>query len=228
MLVREDVLQVRAPALCFYVLRGSDGLYLIDGGFIGGRYLLRRALRQCGWEHLPIKGILITHGHLDHVLNVATISKETGAWIAAPRLDALHYAGRYAYRNFARVCGWLEAVGRPLFRYRTFSVDHWLDDLSVLPIWHGLTAIHLPGHTEGHMGFYCAPLRLLFSADLFASYGENAHLPPAIFNDKPELIPASVSRAVSLDLTGVLPNHGDSSSPATHLERLKRLRRKMS
>ena len=42
--MRDDILQVRAPALCFYVLRDSTGLYLIDGGFIGGPYLLARAL----------------------------------------------------------------------------------------------------------------------------------------------------------------------------------------
>ncbi len=31
----EDILQVRAPGLNFYVLRDSEGLYLIDAGFLG-------------------------------------------------------------------------------------------------------------------------------------------------------------------------------------------------
>ncbi len=226
--MRDDILQIRAPALCFYVLRATDGLYLIDGGFIGGRYLLSRALKRRGWQHIPIKGILITHGHLDHILNVAQISEDSGAWIAAPRLDSLHYEGNYPYKSYARVCGLLENIGRTLFRYSPFSVDRWLDDLSDIPVWHGLTAIHLPGHTEGHMGFYCSSLRLLFSADLFASYGNIPHLPPAIFNDNSELIPESVSRALSLDLDGLIPNHCDTASPATHLARLRSLYQKNS
>lgn len=40
----QDLLQVRSLGVCFYVLRDSHGLYLIDGGFIGGRSSLRHAL----------------------------------------------------------------------------------------------------------------------------------------------------------------------------------------
>lgn len=44
----EDLLQIRAPGVSFYVLRDSKGLYLIDGGFIGGRRELRRELKKQG------------------------------------------------------------------------------------------------------------------------------------------------------------------------------------
>jgi len=221
--LRDDVIQIRAPGWGFYVLRDRAGLYLLDSGFIGGHRLLRQGLRKAGWDRDPIKGIIVTHGHLDHILNVRAIAEETGAWIAAPRLDAAHYEGRYPYRGLARVCGVLESIGRPVLRYRPFSVDTWIDDGTELSIWHGLTAVHLPGHTDGHMGFYCAKLRLLFCADLFASYGAISHLPPAIFNSAPKLIPASVTKALALDLEGVVPHHCDLAPPVEHLRRLQRL-----
>ncbi len=41
----------------FYVLRDSEGLYLIDGGFIGGRNSLRRALKERGWDGERIVGM---------------------------------------------------------------------------------------------------------------------------------------------------------------------------
>jgi len=121
------------------------------------------------------------------------------------------------------VTGVLEMIGRPLLSFRPFKPDRWLQDGDVLDVWHGLRAVHMPGHTRGHMGFYCESLRLLFSADLFASYRGCAHLPPAIFNSAPELIPASVRTAQGLDLVGFLPNHGDRATPEVHLERLLKL-----
>lgn len=219
----EDVLQVRAPALNFYVLRDDAGLHVIDGGFVGGRTLLRRALRRRGWQDLPIRGVIVTHGHLDHILNVARLAEECGAWTAAPRLDADHYAGRPRYAGWARTTGVLETLGRPLLGFRRFTPDRWLDNGDALDVWRGLRAVCLPGHTHGHTGYYCESLRLLFSGDLFASYRGRGRYPPNIFNSAPEQMPASVARALELDLEGVFPNHGDRATPAEHLRRLRRL-----
>lgn len=222
-----DILQVRAPAINFYVLRDTSGLYLLDAGFIGGRPLLRRALRRRGWEREPIRGIIVTHGHLDHILNVAVTAHETGAWIAAPRLDAAHYSGTAHYGGWARVTGWLESIGRPVLGFQPFVPDRLLSDGDFIEAWRGLRAVHLPGHTRGHMGFYCESLKLLFSADLFSSYRNMPRLPPDIFNSVPAQIPGSIATALELDLSGVIPNHCDRASPEVHLERLRRLHRRM-
>lgn len=225
--MQEDLLQVRSFGVNFYVLRDSKGLYLIDGGFIGGRYLLRHALIKRGWGSESIIGIIVTHGHLDHILNIGRIAEETGAWIAAPRLDALHYQGRPSYRGAAKTTGCLEAIGRSLLGFRRFVPSRLLDDGDFLDIWHGLTCIHLPGHTAGHSGFYCERRKLLFCADLFASYGCFTHLPPTIFNSSGADIPNSVATALKFNLIGVLPNHGDRSSPRSHLQRLFVLSRRI-
>jgi len=223
MLIGEDILQVRTPLVCFYALRGGDGLYLIDTGFFGARRALANALEEAGWRE-PVRGIILTHGHIDHIFNVAAMAGETGAWIAAPRADAPYLDGSYHYTGPARLCGVLEKAAKRLAGFRQFPVSRWLDDCSELPVWDGLAAVPLPGHTEGHTGFYCARRRLLFCGDLVASFRFGAQLPPAIFNSRPELIPASIARALALDLAGVLPNHGDQAPPAVHLERLRRLK----
>jgi glyoxylase-like metal-dependent hydrolase (beta-lactamase superfamily II) len=224
--MEDDLLQIRSLGVNFYVLRDAKGLYLIDCGFIGGRQLLQRGLKERGWERERVVGIIASHGHLDHILNVGRIAEETGAWIAAPRLDASHYHGCPSYRGASKITGLLEAIGRPLLGFRKFTPTRLLDDGDVLDIWQGLTVIHLPGHTAGHCGFYCERRKLLFCADLFASYGRSSHLPPGIFNSNGAEISKSVAKALELDLIGVLPNHCDRSTPEVHLKRLLAINQK--
>lgn len=226
--MHEDLLQIRNAGVNFYVLRDSKGLTLIDCGFIGACHALRRALKKRGWDRERIVGIIVTHGHLDHILNVGRIAEESGAWIAAPRLDASHYKGCPTYHGAARTTGLLEAIGRPLLGFRKFTPTRLLDHGDSLDIWHGLTVIHLPGHTAGHSGFYCERHKLLFCADLFASYEHFSHLPPSVFNSDGHEIPKSVAKALDLDLIGVLPSHGDRSTPDVHLARLITIHRKVT
>ncbi len=224
--MHHQILSVRSPFVTFHVLRQGNALYLIDTGFVGGRRLLRRALQERGWSGIPIAGIILTHGHIDHIYNAAAFARDFGAWIAAPRLDANHCAGRHAYRGTARVCGWLESLSRTIFPWKPFEVDLWMDDGTSLPK-SGLTAFHLPGHTAGHMGLYHPEMHLLLCGDLVASPARGAILPPAIFNSEPGKIPSSIGRALSLKLEGVVPSHGDDAPPSVHLARLQVLHEKL-
>lgn len=226
--MREDLLQVRNYAICFYVLRDGDSLYLIDTGFIGGISCLDHALARKGWDKIPIRGIILTHGHLDHILNVSKLANRHRAWIAAPRLDADYYEGNAVYHGISRITGVAEAIGRKVFSFQSFHPTRLIDDGDQLDIWHGLQAIHLPGHTAGHTGYFCKKLGLLFSADLFASYGSFTHLPPKFFNTNSEQILTSLDRALQLEITGVIPNHCDLANPEEHLTRLRLLAQRRS
>ena len=118
-----------------------------------------------------------------------------------------HIDGNFPYRGASRVCGALEACGRTLIRYRSAAIDEELSDGMELPYWGGLRVIHLPGHTQGHCGFYSGALDVLFSGDLFASYVFFAHLPPWILNSCPQYFDASLQRIKELSPRRIVPNH---------------------
>lgn len=223
-----DYLQIRGFIVHFHALVDDEGVYLIDSGFLGARGRLRRKLASIGRSMKDVRAILLTHGHLDHTLNAAAMAEESGAKVICPRLDARHLDGSYPYRGITRACGWAEAAGRAVFRYRVPKVDQWIDPGDELPFWGGLQVIGLPGHTLGHVGFYSPSRELLFSGDLFSNYLGLGRRPPPWFNVDPKTINASIHTALDIPLKGVQPNHCHPGSPASQLRALRGLGRRLS
>ena len=180
-----------------------------------------------GWNNESIRGIIVTHGHLDHILNVASLAKDSGAWIAAPRLDALHYEGRFAYRGAARVCGWLEAAGRRVFSYRAFPAR------SLAGRSHRDSRLARP-HGDPFAGSYRRThWPLLPRSENALLRGSLCELrnhfssPARHLQQPPGLVHSSIARALTLDLDGVIPNHCDSAPFSEHLRRLRLLKERL-
>ena len=119
--INDHIIQIRGWVVCFYIIYTNDALVLIDGGFIGDLQRLDSTLRSIGRTFKDIDLILLTHGHLDHTANIASIKKKSKAVVACHPLDEDHIAGTYPYTGNAKVCGWLEAVGRGLLHYQPVS-----------------------------------------------------------------------------------------------------------
>ncbi|HYO15407.1 MAG TPA: MBL fold metallo-hydrolase [Thermoanaerobaculia bacterium] len=213
-------------SVCHLLVEGGDA-WLIDTGMVGEPLLLRSLLRRLGLGPESVRGILLTHGHLDHAGNLAVFKEWTGARVYGHPAEQRHVDGCYPYEGAARWCGRLEATGRTAFRYRPAKIDEPLTDGDLLPVWGGLRVVHLPGHTEGHCGFYSEKHDLLFSGDLFASYFFNTHLPSPILNSRPEMIPASLRKAEDLDPRLIVPNHYDLPDGELHKRRFQGLCRKV-
>ena len=207
---------------CF-LLADGDASVMIDTGMVGEPFFIRRLVRKLRLKSSSIKAILLTHGHLDHAGNLAWLKEWTGAAVFAQPEETRHVAGTYPYAGVTRWCGRLEAAGRFLFRYRPATIDEFLTDGQELPFWGGLRAIHLPGHTAGHCGFFSARHNLLFSGDMFASYFFNVHKPPAILNSVPELFPASIEKIRRLNPRWMVPSHFDFLDGELHRRRFAKL-----
>lgn len=220
-----NCLQLRGRVVHCYALLEPDTITLIDGGFLTMTpNRIAAELAKAGRDLAEVSRILLTHGHIDHTLNIAGLKRLSGARVWAPRLEADHIEGRYPYRGLSRLCGWMEAATRRMFRYEAPKVDEWFSPGEMIEAWGGLEIIPLPGHTLGHVGFYSPERKLLFAADLFANFYHYAKLPPPWFNVDRASIGESLKRADALDLAGgVLLSHCHRGPPSAHRRDLSKL-----
>ena len=227
--VPANLYSMRTAMGCFHLLVEDDGAsaVLIDAGFFGEMWFVRRLLRKLRLSPKAISAILLTHGHIDHVGSLRELQAWTGASVWAHAEERAHVAGTYPYTGLSRVCGWLEGLGRRVLRRRIGHIDQTFSDGDVLPFWGGLEVVHLPGHTRGHCGFYSARHDVLFSGDLFASYFFNTHLPPPILNSVPAEYAGSLARVAAMNPRWIVPNHYDYLDGARHRMRFDRLHRRL-
>lgn len=222
-LPQEGFRQLRGWLVHHHFLWDGEGIYLIDGGFLGGVERIESALVALGRTWREVRVLILTHGHLDHTVNARRIKEMTGCEVFAPARDRAHVLGRATYHGLARVAGAAEWVGRRVLAFEAPVVDHWFEAGDRLPAWGGLEVVPLPGHTMGHCGFYQPGRKLLFAGDLFSNYWGVVKLPPPWFNMNSRVIRRSVATALDLDLTGVVPNHSREASPEDHLRDLRAL-----
>ena len=199
-----------------YVAIGDDGLWLIDGG-LGSEQCqatLQRGIEQLGYSTRDVKGLLITHGHNDHV-GAADAVVAGGGELLAHRLE--HTQGRdvVAFDE-----DWLSRHGLP--PESRSSTDRWRHPFT----WPGPTRLleggeHLrwgnldlevvwcPGHTPGLVCLLERNRKLLFTTDHVM---RRAPAPVSVRHDglgNPlgDYL-ASVEKLAPLPVDTVLPGHG--------------------
>jgi hydroxyacylglutathione hydrolase len=138
-----------------YVVRTDNGAteaVVVDPGGDAGdlRVDLARMKTQC-------TGILVTHGHFDHVGGVADLAEGTGAPVYMPELDR---AMLERYRDFAPA----EIAGRPYSPDVLLRGDETFELAGI-----SFETVPIPGHTPGHVAFYADGC--LFSGDLVFAGG---------------------------------------------------------
>jgi glyoxylase-like metal-dependent hydrolase (beta-lactamase superfamily II) len=143
------IFPVRTPTLPpathtnVYVLEGADGLTVIDPA---SPYDEERAALDAALVALnkPLREIVLTHHHLDHVSGAAHLAQRFGVGVAAHAETASRLGGRV---KVTRILGEGEVIAD------------------------SFEALHTPGHAPGHLCFLDRQTRVLIAGDMVASIG---------------------------------------------------------
>ena len=212
-----------------YLLSDGDGFTLVDTGLQTeeSRRALHAELAELDVPVDRIRRILITHIHPGHFGLAAELREQSKAELVIHRLEVALMEPRYARAEdlVHDVAAWLSKNGVPLkeaeflksasMAARQFvsvvEPDTLLEGAERLSIVGGeLLAVWTPGHSPGHCCFYWPQRRLLFSGDhLLPKISPNIGLHPQSGADPLADYLASLERIRRLDVTQVLPAHGD-------------------
>ena len=183
---------------------GARDAFLIDPG--DDLSALKRALAASG---RMLRGILLTHGHFDHMLSAQPLALLTGAPVYI-------HSGDAALLSDAR----LNAYDASCAGQRCpedLETEPLGEEIEICGV--KLKVLHTPGHTEGSVCFYDAENALLFSGDtLFCAGFGRIDLP----GGSARHMRASLRALFELPGdTRVLPGHGCETGIAAERARYR-------
>ena len=199
-----------------HLIRGRDGVVVVDTGLPGNEHRILAHLRILGCT--DVGAIFVTHSHLDHYGSAAALRRLTGAPIAIHRLDAEAMASGVTLvrhgRGVGRLGVWFLRAIAPWVRIPTVA-DWVLDDGDRLPV-SGMDAVvvHTPGHSPGSSTLWVND-RLAFVGDLLTWYRHPR--PQHLYADDWAAIGPSIQRLRAKGPAWVYPSHGRVPIPGSLL-----------
>ena len=237
----------------FYTYKSGDAWLLIDAGVNTEEawILFLDKLKQSGYDLSQLKGILLTHHHIDHIglVNKITSLKEVPVYIhsngiprATRNQEFLDNRLRFFEVLYAEMgCGQIGKEFIDGVRQRMGENNQHRITARLIPISAGdriesfedLEIIETHGHAPDHLAFYDRKEGWMFTGDLILQHvSSNAIVEPSLqFKRLPTLRmqQASLMRVRDLDSKVFYPGHGPTiRNPIELIDlRLKRMGQKM-
>jgi glyoxylase-like metal-dependent hydrolase (beta-lactamase superfamily II) len=202
------------------VILNNDSLILIDTGFPGVFNQICEAIEKEGLEFSKLDTIIFTHQDIDHIGNVVRILNKVPGKIKtfSHEEEKAYINGEKTPVKLAKLESNLEnlpdnmkAVYKMLkagFENNKVNIDETLIDGQELPYCGGITVIHTPGHTPGHMCLYFKSWKLLIAGDILAVNDGILLRGNQAYNLDNEENKKSIEKLMKYDIETVICYHG--------------------
>lgn len=153
-----------------WIVAEEDGVTLVDAGVGSMAKGIMKFIEQL--EAGPIKQIVLTHGHSDHVGSVTSILKQYKVPVYVHPIEIPYMEGDRAYPRRKKAAASLpKQIVTPL----AVNQDGRIESLG------SLSCYFTPGHSPGHVAYYHEKDGVLLAGDLFTSKNGRLNRPMPMF-----------------------------------------------
>ncbi len=194
-------------------LISDEEVTLVDSGLSGRSEKFLKTLFALGRQATDLKHILITHHHVDHTGSLAALVKATGAKVYIHPLDAPLVRGERPMPTANRATLSGRTLGPVVDRFfhprlETVQTLDEVGDGEELPIAGGITVIHSPGHTAGHLAYLWPRNRgVLFAGDAAGNMFGRVGAPLGMFTEDMAQARESMRKLAALEFASACFGH---------------------
>ncbi len=153
-----------------WLVKDEDGLILVDAGIPPMAKGILNAIEKVNAG--PLKQILLTHGHPDHVGSLKIILEKNSVPLYAHMKEIPYVEGEKPYHPFKKAkVGVKPSIIVPLLEVGNDKIE----DVG------RLTPFFTPGHTSGHVSYYHNEDQVLIGGDLFMARSKRLRRPLSFF-----------------------------------------------
>lgn len=196
----------------------EDTAILVDAGFPGQLPQFREAIEAAGVPFEKLTGVVLTHQDIDHIGCLPDLLKASPqkVEVLSSEVEKPYIQGDKPLIKIEKAMARLtdlpqeqrEGFKRVFENPPTALVDKTVADGEELPFCGGITVIHTPGHTPGHISLYHQPSKTLIAGDALTIVDGRLVGPVPQYTLDMDVAIQSLKKLTQYDIEAVICYHG--------------------